>query len=268
MSYPVPTELLEAGRGYERLFVPALFAPWTKHLLEAAGVHEGDHVLDIACGTGVLTRDALSCVGVAGSVVGVDAAPGMIAAAKELEADINWVLGKAEALALEDASFDCTMSQFGMMFFEDREAAVHEMFRVLKPGGKLAISVWNTIEENPTYGDIISVLREHVGVAAAAADAVHLPFTLGNHGDVTTLLERAGFSDIIVETKVESARFPSSQSMVEAELRGWLPLFDIHLGEPKIKEVLEQSDRTLSKYVVRSGEAVFPTSGHVISARK
>ncbi|MBS9717454.1 class I SAM-dependent methyltransferase [Pseudohalocynthiibacter aestuariivivens] len=266
MSDPVPTELLEAGRGYERLFVPALFAPWTKHLLEAVGVHEGDHVLDIACGTGVLARDALSRVGVAGSVVGVDAAPGMIAAAKELEANIDWVLGHAEALALEDASFDCTMSQFGMMFFEDREAAVHEMFRILKPGGKLAISVWNTIEENPTYEEIISVLREHVGVAAA--DAVHLPFTLGNHGDVMTLLERAGFSDIIVETKVESARFPSSQSMVEAELRGWLPLFDIHLGEARIKEVLEHSDRTLSKYVVQSGEAVFPTSGHVISARK
>ena len=266
MGESVSTELLEAGRGYEKLFVPALFAPWTKHLIEAAGVHEGAHVLDIACGTGVLARDALSRAGSVGHVVGVDLAPGMIATAKELTADVEWVLGKAEALALKNETFDCVMSQFGMMFFQDREAAVHEMFRVLKPGGKLAISVWNTIEKNPAYGEIISVLREQVG--DAAANAVHLPFTLGNFEEVTALLKPVGFKNINVATKVESACFPSSQHMVEAELRGWLPLFDIHLGEAKIKEVLTQSDKALSKYAEQSGEAVFATSAHVISARK
>jgi hypothetical protein len=56
--------------------------------------------------------------------------------------------------------------------------------------------------------------------------------------------------------------------MVEAELRGWLPLFDIFLEETKINDVLIESDRTLSKYAVSSGEAVFPTSAHVITAQK
>ena len=266
MNETVPTELLEAGRGYEKLFVPALFAPWTKHLIEGAGVREGSHVLDIACGTGVLARDALSRTGSAGRVVGVDSAPGMIGAAKELEADVDWMLGSAEALALEDAAFDCVLSQFGMMFFQDREKAAREMFRVLKPGGGLAIAVWNSVDENPAYGDIIAVLQEKVGTAAA--DALRLPYTLGNHGEVTALLESAGFGNINVETKVESARFPSSRHMVEAELRGWLPLFDIQLGEAKISEVLVESDRTLSKYATASGEAVFPTSAHVISAHK
>ena len=266
MNETVAGELLEAGRGYERLFVPALFSPWTKHLIAGAGVSEGSHVLDVACGTGVLARDALSHAGSTGRVVGVDPAPGMIGAARELQPGVEYLLASAEVLPLADSTFDCVLSQFGMMFFQDKAEAAREMYRVLKPGGGLAIAVWNTVEHNPAYGDIIAVLQDEVGTAAA--DALRLPYTLGNHGAVTGLLENAGFGTINVEMKIESARFPSSRHMVEAELRGWLPLFDIHLDESKISEVLVQSDKTLAKYAVASGEAVFPTSAHVITARK
>ena len=85
MSIDAPDELVEAGRGYERLFVPALFSVWTRHLVDGAGVREGLHVLDVACGTGVLARTALQRVGATGRVVGVDPAPGMLAAADEIE---------------------------------------------------------------------------------------------------------------------------------------------------------------------------------------
>ena len=266
MDQNTPKELVEAGRGYENLFVPALFAQWTKHLIEAAGIREGSHVLDIACGTGVLARHALSITGPSGRVVGVDPAPGMLAAAKEIEPSIDWVLCGAESLELDDETVDSVISQFGMMFFQDRQKSAKEMFRVLKPGGSLAIAVWNSVEKNPVYADIISVLQEQVGTAAA--DALRLPYSLGNADEVTAVLGDIGFSGISVETKVELARFPSSRHMVEAELRGWLPLFDIFLEETKINGVLIESDRTLSKYAVSSGEAVFPTSAHVITAQK
>ena len=108
MDATVTQEELEAGRGYEELFVPALFEPWTQHLIHGAGVQEGSHVLDIACGSGVLTRHALSRSGQSGRVVGVDPAPGMIAAAKEVEPRIEWVLGGAEALEFDDGMFDLT----------------------------------------------------------------------------------------------------------------------------------------------------------------
>ena len=266
MDQNTPKELVEAGRGYENLFVPALFAQWTKHLIEAAGIREGSHVLDIACGTGVLARHALSTTGPSGRVVGIDPAPGMLAVAKEIEPSIDWVLCGAESLELDDETVDSVISQFGMMFFQDRQRSAKEMFRVLKPGGSLAIAVWNSVEQNPAYADIISVLQEQVGTAAA--DALRLPYSLGNADEVTAVLDDSGFSGISVETKVEPARFPSSRHMVEAELRGWLPLFDIFLEETKINDVLIESDRTLSKYAVSSGEAVFPTSAHVITAQK
>lgn len=266
MGQDISEELIEAGRGYEGLFVPALFEAWTKHLVDGAGIREGSHVLDVACGTGVLARNALSRTGANGRVVGADPAPGMLAAAKEIETGIEWALCSAEALSVDDGTFDCVVSQFGMMFFEDRQASTDEMFRAMKPGGSLAIAVWRSVEHNPAYADIISVLEEHVGTAAA--DALRLPYSLGDAGKVIAVLEGSGFTDIKVEAKTESARFPSSRQMVEAELRGWLPLFDIFLNEDEIDSVLVQSDKTLGKYADPSGEAVFPTSAHVFTARK
>lgn len=266
MNQNVPQELVEAGRGYENLFVPALFMQWTKHLIEGADIREGSHVLDIACGSGVLARQALSRTGPSGRVVGVDPAPGMLAAANEIEPRINWVLCGAESLELDDETFDSVVSQFGMMFFQDRKKSADEMFRVLKPGGLLAVAVWNCVEHNPAYADIIAVLQEQVG--SAAADALRLPYSLGNANEVAAVFDNSGFSRISIETKVEFARFPSSRHMVEAELRGWLPLFDIFLSEAEINDVLIESDKTLSKYAESSGEAVFPTSAHIITGGK
>jgi len=266
MDQDVSEDLVEAGRGYESLFVPALFEAWTKHLVDGAEVREGSHVLDVACGTGVLARNALARVGANGRVVGADPAPGMLAAAKEIEPGIDWVLCSAEALDVDDDAFDCVISQFGMMFFQDRQKSADEMFRAIKPGGSLAIAVWRSVEDNPAYADIISVLEEQVGTAAA--DALRLPYSLGDSGEVTAVLESSGFDDITVQAKTESARFPSSRQMVEAELRGWLPLFDIFLSDDEINGVLIESDKTLGKYAGPSGEARFPTSAHVFTARK
>ncbi len=266
MNTTATQEELEAGRGYEALFVPALFSPWSRHLVEGAGINEGSHVLDIACGSGVLARQALTKTGDSGRVVGIDPAPGMIAAARELEPNIEWVLGSAEELGFDDLGFDSVVSQFGMMFFKDRHAAASEMFRVMKPGGRLAVAVWNSIENNPAYGDIIAVLDEEVSIAAG--DALRLPYSLGDSEKVTAVFDHAGFINLSVETKTEQATFPSSRTMVEAELRGWLPLFDINLSEEKIADVLTKSDIKLSKYAARTGEAVFPTSAYIVTALK
>ena len=266
MVQDVSEELIDAGRGYEALFVPALFDAWTKHLVEGACISDESHVLDVACGTGILARKALARTGENGRVVGADPAPGMLAAAEELEPAIEWVLCGAESLALDDESFDCVTSQFGMMFFEDREKSAQEMFRVLRPGGSLAVATWRSVEHNPAYADIIGVLDEYVG--GQAADALRLPFSLGNSEEVVSALQSGGFVDINVAAETEMARFPSSRQMVEAELRGWLPLFDIFLNEDEIARVLAESDKRLGKYAEADGQAVFPTSAHIFTAQK
>ena len=266
MSKGATKEELEAGRGYEALFVPALFAPWTHHLIRGARVADGQSLLDVACGSGVLTRDVRSRTGPAGRVVGLDPAPGMIAAASEIEPDIEWVSGAAEDLPFEDGTFDCVVSQFGMMFFQDKAAACAEMLRVLRPGGRLTIGTWQPIGRNPAYQDIVTVLDAEVG--REAGDAVRLPFVLGDEDELRGMFAEAGFDDIAIRMKSEQARFPSAQMMVEVELRGWLPLFGINLGEEKIAEVLGEAGKRLAKYAASSGEAVFPTSALILTASK
>ncbi len=112
---------------YEEYFVPALFVARTEKVLDAADLQPGQSVLDVGCGTGVLARDALTRAGPSGSVTGVDLNEGMIATARRAAPDINWTEAPAETLPFEDASFDAVISQFALMFFADKEAALKEM---------------------------------------------------------------------------------------------------------------------------------------------
>ncbi len=101
-----------AAHTYEEFFVPALFAQWPPRVLEAADVRAGHDVLDVGCGTGVLATASAAVVGDAGSVTGIDVNDGMLEVARLAEADVSWVLGAAESLPFDDASFDRVVSQF------------------------------------------------------------------------------------------------------------------------------------------------------------
>src|SRR5262245_55708684 len=137
MSRPSQPPVTEAAWQYERLFVPAEFGEWPPRVLDAAQVSADHTVLDIACGTRVLARAAATRVGDTGRVCGVDLDPGMLAVARELGAGIEWRRASAEALPFPDAAFDRVVSQFGLMFFDDREEALLEMGRVTVPDGRV-----------------------------------------------------------------------------------------------------------------------------------
>ena len=104
---------------YEEFFVPALFREPAQHVVRAADIRRGRSVLDLACGTGVLAREAVRATGNDGNVTGLDRNDGMLAVAKRLAPGINWQRGLAEALPFADRSFDRVFSQFALMFFDD-----------------------------------------------------------------------------------------------------------------------------------------------------
>src|SRR5688500_16775452 len=122
-----------AAEIYESFFVPALFQEWAGRVADTAHIQLGQRVLDVACGTGVLARAAADRAGAGGSVTGLDINEGMLAVAAQKAPHIDWRQGQAEALPFEDGTFDAVVSQFGLMFFDDRAAAIREMRRVLRP---------------------------------------------------------------------------------------------------------------------------------------
>ena len=139
---------LEAAELYERYPARYILGPWAPLLVDTARVTAGERVLDVACGTGVVTRAAAKRAGPTGRVVGIDLNPGMIAVAKSLPApigaSIEWLERSALDLRLENASFDVVLCQQGLQFFPDKLVALQEMRRVLDQRGRLALSVWNS----------------------------------------------------------------------------------------------------------------------------
>jgi SAM-dependent methyltransferase len=252
-----------AARAYEALFVPALFAEWAPRVADAASLAAGQRVLDVACGTGVLVREAVRRT--SGNVTGLDRNAGMLAVASEVAPEVDWRRGSAESMPFADASFDAVVSQFGLMFM-DRERAIREMLRVLRPGGRLAVAVWDSVEHMPAFAAETALLEELVGTRAA--DALRAPFVLGDPKQLVALFEAAGAGSVTAATRKGSARFPSIRSLVEADLRGWLPVMGVHLRENEIDRVLGAAERQLAEYAAPDGKFTFETSAHIVSARR
>lgn len=254
---------LSAARFYQEKFVPALFRQWSAPVVEAAAVTRGDRVLDVACGTGVLTRDVAAIVGVDTPPAGLDLSAGMLAIAHELAPKIEWRQGNAENLPYPDNSFDRVLCQFGLMFFADRLAALAEMRRVLKPGGRLALAVWDRLENNPGFARKVEILEATAG--NAAADALRAPFCLGDTALLHDLAREAGIGGLSVETLAGRARFPNIREFVAAELRGWLPVMDVHLDEATIAKVELECERRLSAFHESDNAGfVMSTSAHIL----
>lgn len=266
MSESPSSAQIEAAAGYEDLLVPALFRQWTDRVLDAARIRTGHTVLDVGCGTGVLARDAVERVGPSGSVGGIDPGPGMLAVAERLAPKVEWQQGTAESLPHPDGSVDAVVSQFSLMFFADRRKALEEMVRVLTPGGHLAVAVWDSLQNIPAYAAEVAVLDRVAG--SRAADAVRAPFVLGAKGELATLFDEAGVDSVAITTHFGTGRFPSVTSMVEADLRGWLPVMGIVLEEQQIQQVLAEAESALRQYVTPNGSVEFDVSAHIVTGTK
>ena len=212
---------LEEGSAtaYERFLVPRFFDPFARDLVDAAGVQAGDRVLDVACGTGIVARHAAGRVGREGSVAGVDLNPSMLAVAGELTAHVQPAIrfeqASADALPFPRASFDAVLCQQGLQFFPDRSAALAELARVTRSGGRLALSTCRALPHQPGYRIVADVLRHHVGVQAA--EVLQSPFTFGDHEEIRTLVGAAGFGDVHTRVAVWAARFPSAEAFLRGE---------------------------------------------------
>ena len=206
---------------YELCWVRAQMGQCAEELVAAAGVTPGDRVLDIACGTGVVARTAATRSGTAANVTGTDIHAGMLEAAARFAAEaglaeITWLECEAAAMPLPDDAFDVALCQQGLQFMPDKPGAMAEMARVLKPGGRLALSVWRT--RAPIGAAFATVLDRQFGAGTTAP--WEMIYSLGDRDRLHDLAEGAGLRDAHVTLEVKFARHPNPEAFITGAIAG------------------------------------------------
>jgi SAM-dependent methyltransferase len=183
----------------------ALLAPFGQAMLDAAQLQPGERVLDVGCGYGTSTLEAAEGVAPSGRVVGIDISAAMLEPARQRVAaagvdNVALLQADAQVHPFEPASFDVVISRFGVMFFDDPEAAFANLARALRPGGRLVFacpqdplrSEWVRI----AFGAAVGALGRAPDLGPAGAPG---PFALANGDRLARLLTAAGFRDVALE---------------------------------------------------------------------
>jgi SAM-dependent methyltransferase len=180
-----------------------MFEPWAKLLLDQLALRSGEAVLDVACGPGSVSRLAAARVGPTGRVTGCDLSPAMLQLAKAkptlaTSAPVEYIECPADALTVAATAYDVVTCQQGLQFFPDRMAALHEMVRALRGGGRVGIAVWCAIDDCPPFAGLAMAIAEVLGDEVAETYR-NGPWGFADGGEVGGLVAAAGFTDVRVE---------------------------------------------------------------------
>ena len=251
---------------YEEQNVPSLFRPLAELTLRHVDVREGDRIIDVACGTGIVARLVAGKVGRSGTVVGIDLNAGMIAVAKQNSpvtgADVEWRQGDVINLPFADASFDTAFCQQGLQFFPDKPAALKELRRILAPGGSMILTVWSSV--SPLNAALADALTRYVSVAAAKSCLA--PFAFRDYRVIKALMVEAGFQHIKMETLVVERRLGPAEESIPRTIAGTPYANDVAKLDREIQEgLIKEAGEALRQYRVDDGLAI-PQETHLIRA--
>jgi ubiquinone/menaquinone biosynthesis C-methylase UbiE len=252
----------DAAKIYEEAYLPALFIEWCPLVVAAANIQMGHRVIDVACGTGALAITVSDHIGTEGNAVGVDINEGMLNVARSKSSSVEWLNAPAEALPFEDASFDCAVSQFGLMYFENQELAIREMMRVLHPGGTLAVVVWDKLENNPGFAAENELWQQ----VFAEESGDESPNNLGDKIVLEKLFESSGVTNVEITTHQRTARFESIETWIHTGAKGWTD--DDAISDDQLKLLLKTAEQELTSFRTVGGAVAFQTSAHIVTARK
>jgi ubiquinone/menaquinone biosynthesis C-methylase UbiE len=246
-----------AAERYERWIVPFVSHPMALPLLDLADLQSGERVLDLATGTGMLARLAARRVTPDGAVTGLDLNDEMLRAARQLPLPpglkVEWRQGSAQSLPFDDEAFDVVVCQQGFQFFQDRMGALQQMRRVLRQGGRVALSVFTG--PSPFFMAERDAVMRHVSAEAARGTAA--AFSLGDAEEFGDLLKSAGFHDVLVHCMPLTLRLPAPDEFVLQHLSA-TPLAEsiTAAGSQARAALVVDVEQALSAYVDGYGLAV------------
>lgn len=254
---------------YEKHMVPMLFKPIAKKLIEYANPKAEECVLDVACGTGIVARLVASQSGTGKNVIGIDLNPSMLNVAKNAALnegfEIEWREGSATKLPFLDEMFDVVFCQFSLQYFPDKLLALKEMYRVLKPNGRVLLSLPRSIQYSPSTFVLAKALKNHISDEALAM--MQKPFSLCDKEEIRELVTQAGFKSHI-KNIVEPFFTSSIEEFVHRQISG-SPLAQPvgQATDAARTALLSEVVSSLQDYVDDDG-MVHPIEAHFVLATK
>ena len=201
---------------YETYLVPLIFQPYAEDLAKRLAPRSPDRVLEIAAGTGVVTRALASSLPASASIVATDLNQAMLdqASASGITRPVEWRQADAMQLPFEDSVFDAVVCQFGAMFFPDKSRAFGEAHRMLRPGGVFIFNVWDRIEDNE-FAETVSAALESIFPKDPPRFLARTPHGYCDRQAIARDLANGGFTEIpaistiAARSRAESARAPA-----------------------------------------------------------
>ena len=264
-------QLLGDGpEAYEKYIVSAFSGAWAQDITNRANLCSGDRILDIGCGTGVVSRCAYQSMGDSVNITGVDVNEIVLKKAREIclsdKISIVWKQCAAEALPFSDGEFDVVLCQQGLQYFPDQPLALAEANRVLESNGRLVFSVWRSLEYFPLYLVLHKALEQYV--SAEAALMLSSAFTLGDAAQLKKLFGSAGFKNIEVCLEIKQMRYsPFEEFLVGGFVASPFANEILALEKSKREEMFQMITESVSNYIDDHGLAA-PMECYVVSATK
>ena len=206
---------------YDRFLGPFIFEPYAEDLVDRLDLEAGATVLEVACGTGILTRRLSRRLPREARLTATDLNEPMLDYARGKNsglAGVDWRTADAAALPFPDGAFDAVVCQFGLMFVPDKQAAAREARRVLRPGGSFLFNVWDRIEENPWA----EMAQETVArfFPENPPDFYTVPFGYHDADEIRSLLADAGFGEVRLDRVALDVESPSARDLATGIIQG------------------------------------------------
>ena len=251
-----------------------MFAPITRALIEAAAIHEGHSVLDVAGGSGEPSITIAEALGPSGSIICTDAVAEMVRASRsearnrELT-NIEFTQCVGEALPFQSDTFDVVVCRLGVMLFPGPTAAIGEILRVVKPGGCIAFAVWSARDSNPFFDVVANIVSRYVESPPEDPDAPGA-FRFAERGKLACKLDDAGTTDVtenLLKFTLDVALTPKEFWKVRTELSDTLRAKVAGLSEEQVARLAQEVEEA-GRAFYEAGRIRFPAEVLIVTGRK
>lgn len=259
----------ESAERYQHILTPAILGPFAEALVDHAALQRNERVVDVGCGTGAAARHAAATVGSTGQVIGIDVNASMIDVARSLPAvpgaAIDWQVANATQLPLDDGSVDVVLCAQTLQFLPDKQASLSEMQRVTDRDGRIVLSLWYPIEDNPYFHTLVSTIARHIGLETAVG--LQSAFSLSDADEIYQLLQEADLAQIEMTVVQLDLPLPHLAEFVPRHISATPMAAGFDQAATAVQQtIIREVVMSLSRYG-DNGRIQIPFRAHVIMCR-